>query len=934
MKKLVLLFVFVVIGFFTLVGCQTGGNGQGGGDTHEHAYVDGKCECGATDPNYVEPSTKWKVSFYDGKELLEEKEYEYRESIEFPEAEEKEGQIFVGWFDADDVEFTLTLMPKKDLVLTAKYEAGYKYEFVDYDGTVISSGVVKPGEEITVPKDPERAKEGTTIYTFNGWTPAVTDTITEHTTFTATYTSQSVSTVTFDLDGGNWNYYSYDDVVKDLLKDYNKFSGKSYTTGSLPNGAWELINFHTFYFNGSNAAKWKWLLEYLGEVGSPANRSACKTLSKSTSVNSFTAANDNYKYSVSYELRAFIRGEKMTSNASFPTADYSQYDLQNGFWDYYLPTIESSMYKYVDSSKPKIQLPAKAYKQNYEFAGWYDNAEFSGSPITSYTVTEDVTIYAKFVPLDPVESIVISNEITEMEKFTAYTLQWQVNPTEVKNKQVKFKSSNTAVLSVTSNGVITALADGVATITITSVLTPSVVATLEIEVYSPNHFVIEYVGESYVKAGETTELSANYIYRDGSEAAITWESLTPSIATVNNGVVTGIQAGVATIRAIADGNAEQYQDFVVTVVENELSSVLQAVLNAHESNAFVKYNLGIGAGTPAYYTDVIGSVSKLLFEEFVVDNKYYATQQANSKNHGGLISSHEFVTVHYTGNMSKTADAAANASYFANETSTSIHYTTGNDGIYYILDEKYVGHHAGDGTSVKFEWNPTGVYYQESDPETPVWGINSDSKFTINGQVTSISVPTGSTPQTQKVTDPRWINDMGLSWKVVDGQYYMGTTWWCYSQISEGRICNKGGNNNSIGIESCVNQGSDLWYTWQKTARLVADIMIRNNLDITRVVGHHFYSAKDCPQPMLENDLEIWYEFIELVKAEYQMATEFADYELSFEVVGDTNSVDSTGRIKQSRYSEVITYKVTVTDKDGNTESITLATSINGTYTK
>ena len=392
MRKIVLLFIFVLGVIFTLTACEMGGTqththsyvegvcscgekdpnykehehefvdgececGEKDPDyvEHEHEYVDGECECGEKDPDYVEPDKDvYTISFYDGKTLIEEKEFKYRESIEFPEVAVKEGKYFVGWFKANGAEFTLKVMPKENIVVTAKYEDGYMYEFVDFDGTVISSGIVKPNEEITVPADPSREKEGEVVYEFSGWTPEVTAKLTAHTTFTATYTTKQVYTVTFDLDGGNWNYYSYDDVVKDLLKDYNKFGGTSYTTGSLPNGAWELINFHSFYFSGTNSTKWKWLLEYLGEAGAPVNRAACKALSKATSASSFNAINENYKYSVSYELRAFIRGEKITSNASYPTADYSQYDVQNGFWDHYMSTIESSMVKYVDSSKPKL----------------------------------------------------------------------------------------------------------------------------------------------------------------------------------------------------------------------------------------------------------------------------------------------------------------------------------------------------------------------------------------------------------------------------------------------------------------------------------------------------------------------------------------------------------------------------------------------------
>ena len=173
---------------------------------------------------------------------------------------------------------------------------------------------------------------------------------------------------------------------------------------------------------------------------------------------------------------------------------------------------------------------------------------------------------------------------------------------------------------------------------------------------------------------------------------------------------------------------------------------------------------------------------------------------------------------------------------------------------------------------------------------------------------------------------------MGLGVNVKDGKYQLGTAWLCYTQIGEGRICSNGGNKNSIGIESAVNLGSDLWYTWQKTAQLVADIMVRNNLDITRVKGHHMFSAKDCPQPMLEEEMELWWEFIELVETEYEKLTEYKNVEFTFE--SDSEYLDDNGRVlKQGLTSQVVTYTVTV--KDGSsTKTIELASIIEGTYNK
>ena len=124
------------------------------------------------------------------------------------------------------------------------------------------------------------------------------------------------------------------------------------------------------------------------------------------------------------------------------------------------------------------------------------------------------------------------------------------------------------------------------------------------------------------------KLLAEYIKRDGSPVELVWSSLTPQIATVNDGVVTGVSKGLATIRVALKDNAEVYQDFVVTVLDGALSAALQEVLNAHNSNVFIRYELGIGAGKPAYYRDVIGSVSNLLYNDALVIDRQFGAVQA------------------------------------------------------------------------------------------------------------------------------------------------------------------------------------------------------------------------------------------------------------------------------------------------------------------
>ena len=466
-----------------------------------------------------------------------------------------------------------------------------------------------------------------------------------------------------------------------------------------------------------------------------------------------------------------------------------------------------------------------------------------------------------------------------------------------------------------------------------------------------------YYTNSYVEKDDSIQLLAEVIRKDGTTANVLWTSLTPEIATVDaNGVVTALKAGEAKIVATDPDNETLTLEFVVVVLEEALEGILELVVESNNSNVFTRYNLNIGG---AYSMDIFGSVSKLLSNyKLTISDKYYAKTQETAYN-GGEMSSVEWVTVHYTGNMASGADAAANANYFSTTNAASIHYTTGNDGIFYCTDEKYVAFHAGDSGSRAqvgdFKWMETGIEVLANDPAEPVITISDDFYFEINGKKTTVPMPkpwnyssrgtdhilnADGTISSQPAfgqsgfanrTPESFINDMGLPWKVENGKYYMGTTWWCYTQVYEGRICSSGGNYNSIGIESCVNKGSDLWYTWQITAQLVADIMIRNDLDMTRVKGHHFFSGKNCPQPMLENDCEIWREFLQLVESEYTMMTEFEGYEVSMKS-NNTDIVADNGRVvKQPSETTCVTYTVTIT-KDGQTQTITLASMVKGLY--
>ena len=757
--------------------------------------------------------------------------------------------------------------------------------------------------------------------------------------------SNETFNIKYDLSGGlfDYGYQSTEKIGADFLSDFNKYSNTSATKENFLKDSTSSIK--TALSNTTMFNNWKWLFEYMLVDLQNTNPSVTSAYYTDTIkclklyingdlniINGTQSDGANFRTLVRSYLHGIMNSSKGSStNETFAAycPDFSMTEVQVG--------LLGAQYDLTDSLKYDDSLPIPK-KQYYNFIGWRTE---KGELVTK--VVGSGLYVAVWSEQTPVTSVTITNSISIMELYGTYQLNWKINPTDAVNKNVQITSSNTNVITVSSSGLLNAVGVGTSTITIKSLSGSAVSTKITITVNSPGYFDISYETDSYVQVGEEVKLNAIYVDNNGSKKNVTWSSLDESIASVDsNGYVYGIKDGTVTIRAIVNGDNSKYQDFVVTVLSSAKYNAVKFILDAHESNIFTSYNLGIGAGTPEYYKDIFGSVSDFLFnEELVIDYTY--NKKTNDK-YGSNLSSRvmesiEFITVHYTGNMNSGADGEANASYFAlplSSNSTSIHYSTGNDGIFKGLDEQYRAAHAGDDGSSsfvsKFGWIDTGLDVLSGDPLFPIVSITANATFAINGRDTGVKVPYESKYGRGYVTSSKWLNDQGIGVNIKDGKYQIGTSWWCYTQVSEGRICSNGGNKNSIGIESAVNKGSDLWYTWQKTAKLVADIMVRNNLDITKVKGHHFFSAKDCPQPMLENDLEIWWKFIEMVQAEYAKITTYKNYNISFS--SESEYLNNLGRvIKQDEYSQVITYKVTVNDGK-NIYEVELASILEGTYTK
>ena len=427
-----------------------------------------------------------------------------------------------------------------------------------------------------------------------------------------------------------------------------------------------------------------------------------------------------------------------------------------------------------------------------------------------------------------------------------------------------------------------------------------------------------YVTESWVVAGEAIELLAKY--SSNISGQLLWLSKDPSIATVDqNGLVVGVKEGLAEI-IVRDADALDVSfTYYVTVLNENPTGLLKVILDSNNERVFTKDELiiGITGSSGTYYTDIVGSVSKLLFEDYEVYDTYYLSSPNNKTT---LSNGIEFITVHYAADMVGNATnggrnlASYNKSCNTSGTQASWHFSTGNDGIWACQTESYGAWHAG--SSKTMTWHKTGIMYKSTDPEFAKITLGSDNYFYLNGQKTSVKNTTGGSK----------LNGMGLAFKVSGGEYYIGGF---YYNTSYKYISSTGGNNNSIGIETSCAKGSDLWLTWQYTAQLCAKLLIKYNLPLKNLVGHHFFSGKWCPQPMLENDLEIWYEFVELVRQEKAYFENYSSSSMSFS--SNSKYLANNGRVTSlPKNTECVTYTVTYT-VGSTTKTVTLSSVLPGT---
>ena len=164
------------------------------------------------------------------------------------------------------------------------------------------------------------------------------------------------------------------------------------------------------------------------------------------------------------------------------------------------------------------------------------------------------TATAKITVTNPVKvsSLTLNKTSQTIYKGYTFSLKVTVAPTNANNKNVTYKSSNTNVATVNSNGKITAKATGTAIITVTAADGSGKTATCKVTVKNPVRVTGVKLNSTKItlNKGKTYQLSAIIAPTNATNKNVTWISSNTKVAKIDsNGKVVAVAPGDVIITA-------------------------------------------------------------------------------------------------------------------------------------------------------------------------------------------------------------------------------------------------------------------------------------------------------------------------------------------------------------------------------------------------
>lgn len=227
------------------------------------------------------------------------------------------------------------------------------------------------------------------------------------------------------------------------------------------------------------------------------------------------------------------------------------------------------------ASYAKYTFDLSSYSGDGQYIAIKHDESSSGN--NGYTYIDDLEVIMA-TPVIPVESITVNPDEIYPTVGATYSIIYTVLPADATNPAVTFSTDDETVATVDENGTVTAVAAGIAKITIAATDGSGVTGTLTVNVENIN--VEEIIASDViVMSGETVTINYQVLPEQATDKSVTFTSANPAIATVDeNGVVTGVGVGETTITIASVQNPEVTTEITVTVMSNP--NAVQFTVNA------------------------------------------------------------------------------------------------------------------------------------------------------------------------------------------------------------------------------------------------------------------------------------------------------------------------------------------------------------------
>jgi len=161
--------------------------------------------------------------------------------------------------------------------------------------------------------------------------------------------------------------------------------------------------------------------------------------------------------------------------------------------------------------------------------------------------------------------------VVEVAKGTSVdlTTKFTFTPADASKENLVWKSENRSIAVVTSAGIVRGVKEGETTISVQDKTSNEIPVTCTVKVVGPDPISVTLPEKAEVKVGDAPlELQLTTIPSDASTINLKWTSDNEEVATVNNGKVTAVSDGTATITVKLEGSEEVTASCEVTVVSN------------------------------------------------------------------------------------------------------------------------------------------------------------------------------------------------------------------------------------------------------------------------------------------------------------------------------------------------------------------------------